>query len=515
MADLEAANEDFQPSPPTTPESRVDYNARKAANDNVLQVVASVSSGSNDNTDLNQAELGVQKEAASSSGIHSVSQGVGEATEDGGPSKIDYATMSWWHTGIIMIAETVSLGILSLPKALSTMGFVPGVLIIVLLGILSWYTGYVTYQVKQRYPAITSFADIFALWLGKPGRWFGEVAQNLLLIFIMAAHIVTFSVMLNVLTEHRLCTIAFMAVGAAVSFLLSTPRTFKANSKASVFSCISIATATLIAMIAIGIEKKGLHTSFAITPSPETSLGSACMSVSSIILAYNGHIAYPSLITEMRQPRDFPKALALLITTMISLYLVVAVVIYYYAGQTVQSPALGSASPLTAKIAYAIAIPTILVAGVIAALVAAKQLYRHLWRRHSHVMREKSLRARASWFAVLAALYLLAWLMAESVPVFQQLLGVIGALFGTWFALGFPALFWFWMWWRGEAGGSGSGKAPEAIRRRSWRTWGLVALNAVIVVMSASICVLGMYGSLKAIVENESDRRPFSCASNV
>lgn len=100
MADLEAANEDFQPSPPTTPESRVDYNARKAANDNVLQVVASVSSGSNDNTDLNQAELGVQKEAASSSGIHSVSQGVGEATEDGGPSKIDYATMSWWHTGI-------------------------------------------------------------------------------------------------------------------------------------------------------------------------------------------------------------------------------------------------------------------------------------------------------------------------------------------------------------------------------------------------------------------------------
>lgn len=409
-----------------------------------------------------------------------------------------------------MIAETVSLGILSLPKALSTMGFVPGVLIIVLLGILSWYTGYVTYQVKQRYPAITSFADIFALWLGKPGRWFGEVAQNLLLIFIMAAHIVTFSVMLNVLTEHRLCTIAFMAVGAAVSFLLSTPRTFKANSKASVFckslpihlnpraylhsltknkppACISIATATLIAMIAIGIEKKGLHTSFAITPSPETSLGSACMSVSSIILAYNGHIAYPSLITEMRQPRDFPKALALLITTMISLYLVVAVVIYYYAGQTVQSPALGSASPLTAKIAYAIAIPTILVAGVIAALVAAKQLYRHLWRRHSHVMREKSLRARASWFAVLAALYLLAWLMAESVPVFQQLLGVIGALFGTWFALGFPALFWFWMWWRGEAGGSGSGKAPEAIRRRSWRTWGLVALNAVIVVMSASI----------------------------
>lgn len=40
-------------------------------------------------------------------------------------------------------------------------------------------------------------------------------------------------------------------------------------------------------------------------------------------------------------------------------YVVAAVVIYYYAGQAVTSPALGSAGPVLKKVAYGIAIPTV------------------------------------------------------------------------------------------------------------------------------------------------------------
>ena len=53
------------------------------------------------------------------------------------------------------------------------------------------------------------------------------------------------------------------------------------------------------------------------------------------------------------------------------LYLIAAVVIYRYTGSDVASPALGSTGPLLRKIAYGIASPTIIIAGVINAHVAA------------------------------------------------------------------------------------------------------------------------------------------------
>jgi len=205
------------------------------------------------------------------------------------------------------------------------------------------------------------------------------------------------------------------------------------------------------------------------------------MSTSSIILAYNGHIAYPSIIAEMKEPRDFPKALALLESVTITFYVIVAVVIYYYAGSGVESPALSSASPLIGKIAYGIALPTIIVAGVIAALVAAKQIYRHVWAKQPKVMKEKSFRARLSWYAILAALYLVAWIIAEAIPVFQQLLGVIGALFGTWFALGFCAMFWLWMNWKGSM------KESYGV---NWKKACLACLNVAIFAISAVIVSL-------------------------
>ena len=46
------------------------------------------------------------------------------------------------------------------------------------------------------------------------------------------------------------------------------------------------------------------------------------------------------------------------------MYLIVAIVTYRYAGTDVASPALGSTSPLLRKVAYGIAIPTIVIAGV-------------------------------------------------------------------------------------------------------------------------------------------------------
>lgn len=64
-------------------------------------------------------------------------------------------------------------------------------------------------------------------------------------------------------------------------------------------------------------------------------------------------------MAELKDYRDYPKALALLQSIDICLYIVTAIVIYLYAGDGVGSPALSSAGPLISKVAYGVALPTV------------------------------------------------------------------------------------------------------------------------------------------------------------
>lgn len=103
-----------------------------------------------------------------------------------------------------MLAETISLGVLALPQAAATPGLVPGLLLIFFLGITASYTGYVIGQFKQAFPQIQSFADTGELIAGPIGREVMAVSQILILVFIMATHVLSFSIAKNVLTGHSL-----------------------------------------------------------------------------------------------------------------------------------------------------------------------------------------------------------------------------------------------------------------------------------------------------------------------
>jgi amino acid permease len=109
-------------------------------------------------------------------------------------------------------------------------------------------------------------------------------------------------------------------------------------------------------MVAVGVQNKGGEN---LRATIDTDLFQAFSAVTNIVFAYCAHVAFFGLIAEMEEPRDFPKALILLQSFEIIFYTVAAVVIYYYVGQEVTSPALGSAGPILKKVAYGVAIPTV------------------------------------------------------------------------------------------------------------------------------------------------------------
>lgn len=62
----------------------------------------------------------------------------------------------------------------------------------------------------------------------------------------------------------------------------------------------------------------------------------------------------------MRDPRFFTRAFIISQIGSTLIYLVIGVVVYYYCGSHVASPALGSAGPIIKKISYGIALPGLL-----------------------------------------------------------------------------------------------------------------------------------------------------------
>jgi hypothetical protein len=100
-------------------------------------------------------------------------------------------------------------------------------MLIVGLGLVAGYTGWIIGQFKLQYPSCTSMADAGMILFGPVGRELFGLGQLIVLIFIMAAHITSFAIMMNVLTDHCTCTIILSIMGLLISIVCTIPRTLK------------------------------------------------------------------------------------------------------------------------------------------------------------------------------------------------------------------------------------------------------------------------------------------------
>ncbi|RJE21869.1 hypothetical protein PHISCL_05787 [Aspergillus sclerotialis] len=407
-------------------------------------------------------------------------------------AEVKYKVLKWWQCSLLMIAETISLGILSLPAGVAGLGLVPAVIILVGLGILATYTAYVIGQFKWRYPHISNMSDAGEVLMGWFGRELLFTGQMLYLVFIMGSHILIFSQALNSISSHGTCTIVFGIIGLIISFIFSLPRTLAGMTWLSLASFISIVAAVLTTMIAVGIQNKGA----AVKATVDTDLVTGFVSVSNIVFS---HSTFFAMIAELRNPRDFPRVVVTLQTVDISIYIVTAVVIYYYAGDSVASPALGSAGPLASRIAYGVALPTIVISGVVYGHVAFKAIYVRIFA-HTDRIHKQDFVAVSSWIGIALSLWIIAWIIASAIPVFSNLLSLMSALFGSWFTYGLPAIFWLYMnrshWF----------SSPKKVA--------LTLVNTLALCVGIIVCGLGLYTSGKAI-HDQPGGKTFSCANNL
>ena len=61
------------------------------------------------------------------------------------------------------------------------------------------------------------------------------------------------------------------------------------------------------------------------------------------------------------------------------------------------------------------------------------------------MMSQKTFKSYGAWALIVLTLWTLAWIVAEAIPVFNDLLGLISSLFASWFTYGISGIFWLFI----------------------------------------------------------------------
>jgi len=427
---------------------------------------------------------------------------------------IKYRTLTWPLVAVLMITEIVTYGTLSLPSSLAVVGLVPGIILIVFLGVFALYTSLILIQFKLNHPEVHNMGDAGYILFGPIGREILSAGTILFAIFAVGGQLIAADAALGSLSDNRLCLLWYTGIFAIPTLLLSLPRALNMSlSWLSAVATFSILVASIVAMVGAGIEPTAGRKIDVVISS---NFFVAFSSITNPVFAYAGHFMFFPLVSEMKRPQDAWKAAWTLQTLATTFYTVFAVVLYIYIGNTVLSPAYSSLPPKWAKAAWGLAIPNLLVAGALYNHTAAKIIFVRLFRGSRHLA-DNTVLGWIVWVFLVVIMNGAAFVLATGVPIFAYLVGIAASLFASWYTYGLAGAFWLHDAYYGfPVMGFTSAHRVRSAGGTSTLVnhWFMTTVNVLTVLAGAFICAGGLYVSIKGIIEayaSGSVGSPFTC----
>lgn len=187
----------------------------------------------------------------------------------------------------------------------------------------------------------------------------------------------------------------------------------------------------------------------------------------------------------MHTPSDYKKSIWALGISEIIIYTLTGALVYSFVGQTVESPALLSAGNIPAKVAFGLGLPVIYISGSINTTVVGRYIHERIHK--NDIKRYINTKGGwVAWLSLVTVITIIAWIIAESIPFFNDLLALSSALFITGFTFYFPSLMWFFLLREG----------PWYARKNLL----LASVNFAVGAMGIAILVGGTWASIADIV---------------
>ena len=395
-----------------------------------------------------------------------------------------------------------------MPSAFASLGMVAGVIVTVGLGLIAIYTSYIVGQVRLKHPSIEHYADAVGLMWGRFGYELTSVMFVLFLVLLTGSHVLTGTIAwISIVDKPTLCALIWGVVSAIMLYCLALPPTFHEFAVLGYIDFVSIITAIFVTMVATGVEAAkapgGLSAvPWSAWPPPDISFASAFLSLTNIIFAYSFAVCQYSFMAEMHTPKDYVKSIWALGLIEIAIYTLTGAIIYAFVGSDVKSPAILSSPHTVTRVAFGIALPVIFISGSINTTVVGKYIMGRAFPK-SELRYVNTKKGWAIWLVLIAVLTVTAWVIAEAVPFFNALLGIISSLFSSGFSFYFPALFWF-----------------AIVKEGKWnatrKNIALSVVNALVFLIGVCILVCGTYASVEDILDSYktgSVGGSFACSS--
>jgi hypothetical protein len=407
---------------------------------------------------------------------------------------------------------------MSFPWSYSILGLVPGLILTVVIAGLVLYTSLITWEFCLRHPEVRDVCDLgqMIFWNKKWAFYFTAVMFLLNNTFIMGLHCLVGAKWWNTITGHGICTIGFSAITAVISFAGSIPRTFNGLAKIATFSALFTFISVILAAAFSGAEgkpagypSKGEPIVLAV-PAAGTSFVLGMSAFMNISYTFIGQITLPSFIAEMKEPKDFPKALWVVTICEVIVFSLVGGIVYGYTGtQYMTSPAFGSLeNEVYKKVAFTFMVPTIIFLGVLYASVSARFVFFRVFAGTKHLGNHTFV-GWATWIGILALLWVFAFIIAEVIPFFSDLLSLMSSLFDSFFGF----IFWGVAYMRLRRAKYGEG----FWKTRGFRGYFGFFFNILLCLIGLLFLTAGTYATVQSIIDGykvSSFGGPFTCQDN-
>ncbi|KAF9770671.1 hypothetical protein IL306_011730 [Fusarium sp. DS 682] len=383
------------------------------------------------------------EEVVSMKGETLESHEVFQQTEDG----VQFRTVSWQRATIIFLKIQFAMSILSVPGAFATLGAVGGGLSLVGWHTLNTYTAVILGEFRNRHPECHTLADMCGRLWGRFGKELVGLQILVAQVLISAAGIVSISTAFNAISNHGACTVIFTLIGAISITLFSSVRTFSKLGWLTWIGFFTFFVAVFIFVVAVtqqdrpAMAPKTGDYDLGWTAIAHPTFVAGITASANIFISNSGSSMYLPVLSEMKRPEHYRKAVLVTGVLVTAMYLSFSLVIYRWCGVWLATPAFGSAGPLFKKISYGIALPGLIIGVGIYQHVAAKYIFVRILR-DSHHLQENTMVHWSTWIGSNLTLGVLAFIVAEAVPILNYLLGLAGAVCFAPFSLIFPALLW-------------------------------------------------------------------------
>ncbi|KAF3809313.1 N amino acid transport system protein [Colletotrichum gloeosporioides] len=421
-----------------------------------------------------------QADIASTKGEIEETHDVFRQTEDG----VQFRTVSWQRATIIFCKIQFAMSILSVPGAFATLGAVPGA-----VSLVGWHA------------LNTSLADMCGRLWSRPGRELVGLQILIAQVLISAAGIVSISTAFNAVSFHGTCTVVFTLLGAILITAFSSVRTFSKLGWLTWLGFTTFFVAVFVFVVAVTKQDRPAVApqtgpfELGWTAVAHPTFVAGITASANIFISNSGSSMYLPVISEMRRPQDYRRAALVTGGLVLAMYLSFSLVIYRWCGVWLATPAFGSAGPLFKKISYGIALPGLIIGVGIYQHVAAKYIFVRVLR-DSHHLQENTVVHWSTWIGSNLVLGILAFIVAEAVPILNYLLGLAGAICFAPFSLVFPALLWMQDF--------SSYKSGSIKQKGAYGFHILIVLVGLFMVIAGTHVPEGLDGALVALLDEEA-----------